>query len=94
MLIADRCTHQSRLTLTVIIGITRLSARGMIFSSEPSYENGCKSLSVPGWKAARRFKTTAAARHFVRYAREHGVHADGYDPYSEEFGHLSARLPL
>jgi 2-polyprenyl-3-methyl-5-hydroxy-6-metoxy-1,4-benzoquinol methylase len=23
--------------------------------------------------------------HFVRYAREHGVRADGYDPYSEEF---------
>jgi SAM-dependent methyltransferase len=62
----------------------------MIFSSEPSYENGCKSLSVPGWKAARSFKTTAAARHLVRYAREHGVHADGYDPYSEEFGDTSA----
>jgi len=27
--------------------------------------------------------------HFVRYAREHGVHADGYDPYSEEFGDAS-----
>ena len=23
--------------------------------------------------------------HFVRYAREHGVHAEGYDPYSEGF---------
>ncbi|MGZ4852706.1 MAG: class I SAM-dependent methyltransferase [Halobacteriota archaeon] len=23
--------------------------------------------------------------HFVRYAREHGVRAEGYDPYSEEF---------
>jgi 2-polyprenyl-3-methyl-5-hydroxy-6-metoxy-1,4-benzoquinol methylase len=23
--------------------------------------------------------------HFVRYAREHGVQAEGYDPYSEEF---------
>jgi 2-polyprenyl-3-methyl-5-hydroxy-6-metoxy-1,4-benzoquinol methylase len=24
--------------------------------------------------------------HFVRYAREHGVRAEGYDPYSQEFG--------
>ena len=24
--------------------------------------------------------------HFVRYAREHGMRAEGYDPYSEEFG--------
>jgi 2-polyprenyl-3-methyl-5-hydroxy-6-metoxy-1,4-benzoquinol methylase len=23
--------------------------------------------------------------HFVRYAREHGVQAEGYDPYSQEF---------
>jgi len=27
--------------------------------------------------------------HFVRYAREHGVRAEGYDPYSEEFGDAS-----
>jgi 2-polyprenyl-3-methyl-5-hydroxy-6-metoxy-1,4-benzoquinol methylase len=27
--------------------------------------------------------------HFVRYAREHGVHAEGYDPYSQEFGDAS-----
>jgi len=27
--------------------------------------------------------------HFVRYAREHGVQAEGYDPYSEEFGNTS-----
>ena len=27
--------------------------------------------------------------HFVRYAREHGVQAEGYDPYSEEFGNAS-----
>lgn len=27
--------------------------------------------------------------HFVRYAREHGVQAEGYDPYSEEFGDAS-----
>jgi 2-polyprenyl-3-methyl-5-hydroxy-6-metoxy-1,4-benzoquinol methylase len=27
--------------------------------------------------------------HFVRYAREHGVRAKGYDPYSEEFGDIS-----
>jgi len=27
--------------------------------------------------------------HFVRYAREHGVQAEGYDPYSEEFGDVS-----
>jgi SAM-dependent methyltransferase len=27
--------------------------------------------------------------HFVRYARERGVQADGYDPYSEEFGDAS-----
>jgi len=26
---------------------------------------------------------------FVRYAREHGVQAEGYDPYSEEFGDAS-----
>ncbi|MGZ4849279.1 MAG: class I SAM-dependent methyltransferase [Halobacteriota archaeon] len=26
---------------------------------------------------------------FVRYAREHGIHAEGYDPYSEEFGDAS-----
>ena len=27
--------------------------------------------------------------HFVRYAREHGVRAEGYDPYSEGFGDAS-----
>jgi SAM-dependent methyltransferase len=27
--------------------------------------------------------------HFVRYARERGVQAEGYDPYSEEFGDAS-----
>jgi 2-polyprenyl-3-methyl-5-hydroxy-6-metoxy-1,4-benzoquinol methylase len=27
--------------------------------------------------------------HFVRYAREHGVRAEGYDPYSEGFGDTS-----
>ena len=27
--------------------------------------------------------------HFVRYAREHGVQAEGYDPYSREFGDAS-----
>jgi 2-polyprenyl-3-methyl-5-hydroxy-6-metoxy-1,4-benzoquinol methylase len=27
--------------------------------------------------------------HFVRYAREHGVQAQGYDPYSEGFGDAS-----
>jgi 2-polyprenyl-3-methyl-5-hydroxy-6-metoxy-1,4-benzoquinol methylase len=27
--------------------------------------------------------------HFVRYAREHGVRAEGYDPYSEVFGDAS-----
>jgi ubiquinone/menaquinone biosynthesis C-methylase UbiE len=26
---------------------------------------------------------------FVRYAREHGVHAEGYDPYSQQFGDAS-----
>jgi SAM-dependent methyltransferase len=26
---------------------------------------------------------------FVRYAQEHGVQAEGYDPYSEEFGDAS-----
>ncbi|MGZ4847409.1 MAG: class I SAM-dependent methyltransferase [Halobacteriota archaeon] len=28
--------------------------------------------------------------HFVRYAREHGIYAEGYDPYSEDFGDASA----
>jgi 2-polyprenyl-3-methyl-5-hydroxy-6-metoxy-1,4-benzoquinol methylase len=27
--------------------------------------------------------------HFVRYAREHGVRAEGYDPYSKRFGDIS-----
>ncbi|MGZ4924793.1 MAG: class I SAM-dependent methyltransferase [Halobacteriota archaeon] len=27
--------------------------------------------------------------HFVRYAREHGIRAEGYDPYSEKFGDAS-----
>ena len=27
--------------------------------------------------------------HFVRYAREHGVRAECYDPYSQEFGDAS-----
>ncbi|MGZ4865418.1 MAG: class I SAM-dependent methyltransferase [Halobacteriota archaeon] len=27
--------------------------------------------------------------HFVRYAREHGIHAEGYDPHSKEFGDAS-----
>ncbi|MGZ4846533.1 MAG: class I SAM-dependent methyltransferase [Halobacteriota archaeon] len=27
--------------------------------------------------------------HFVRYAREHGIHAEGYDPYSEAFADAS-----
>jgi 2-polyprenyl-3-methyl-5-hydroxy-6-metoxy-1,4-benzoquinol methylase len=27
--------------------------------------------------------------HFVRYARDHGVRAEGYDPYSEAFGDTS-----
>ena len=78
------------MTPTVTIGIIWLKRQKYDFFAKVMLRKRMGILKRAGLESGKTLiDYGCGSGHFVRYAREQGVQAEGYDPYSQEFGDAS-----